>query len=79
MGHGRFGVFYVLRFGCRRVTGGDSSGIGHSDGRCPVPSAASWALTFSYIRVYTHMLVFLGFFITTVAVPAVVMLDTGSN
>ena len=31
-----------------------------------------------YPRVHVHMLIFLGFFITTVAVPAVVMLGYGS-
>ncbi len=76
MGHGRFAIFYlltgVLAAGAQIIIQPDS----------PVPMVgASGAISgvmggylVLYPRVRVHMLVFLGFFVTTVAVPAYLML-----
>jgi membrane associated rhomboid family serine protease len=76
MGHVRFIIFYLL---C-----GVAAGLGQTlaDPDSPVPmvgaSGAIGGVMGAYIvlypRVQVHMLIFLGFFVTTIAVPAVFML-----
>src|SRR5690606_26954284 len=76
MGHARFAVFYVL---CGLAAAAAQT---LSDPGSPIPmvgaSGAIGGVMGAYIllypRVHVHMLVILGFFITTVAVPAVLML-----
>jgi membrane associated rhomboid family serine protease len=76
MGHVRFVIFYLL---CGLAAAGLQ--IAFNPGS-PVPmvgaSGAIGGVMGAYIvlypRVHVHMLIFLGFFITTFAVPAVVML-----
>jgi membrane associated rhomboid family serine protease len=76
MGHGRFGGFYglcgVAAAALQVATAPDSA--------VPMVGASGaiggvmGAYILLYPRVHVHMLIFLGFFITTVAVPAYVML-----
>ncbi|MGQ9426608.1 rhomboid family intramembrane serine protease [Gilvimarinus sp. F26214L] len=76
MGHVRFAVFYVL---CGLAAAAAQAA---TDPGSPIPmvgaSGAIGGVMGAYIllypRVHVHMLVILGFFITTVAVPAVLML-----
>ena len=76
MGHTRFLVFYIL---CGLAAAGLQVAFNPAS---PVPmvgaSGAIGGVMGAYIvlypRVHVHMLLFLGFFVTTFAVPAVVML-----
>ena len=76
MGHVRFAVFYVL---CGLAA---AAGQILSDPASPIPmvgaSGAIGGVMGAYIvlypRVHVHMLIFLGFYISTIAVPAVFML-----
>jgi rhomboid family protein len=76
MGHGRFGGFYVL---CGLAAAALQVATA-PDSTIPMVGASGaiggvmGAYILLYPRVHVHMLIFLGFFITTVAVPAVVML-----
>jgi membrane associated rhomboid family serine protease len=76
MGHGRFAVFYVLcglAAAALQVATGPTSAIPML-GASGAIGGVMGAYILLYPRVHVHMLIFLGFFITTVAVPAVVML-----
>ena len=76
MGHGRFAIFYLL---CGAVAAAAQAA---ADPNSAIPmvgaSGAIGGVMGAYIvlypRVHVHMLVFLGFFVTTFAVPAVLML-----
>jgi len=76
MGHVRFALFYLL---CGLVAA-TAQLISNSDSSVPMVGASGaiggvmGAYIVLYPRVHVHMLIFLGFFITTVAVPAVFML-----
>jgi len=76
MGHGRFLVFYLL---CGLAAAGLQL-ISAPGSAIPMVGASGaiggvmGAYVVLYPRVRIHLLVFLGFFVTTVAVPAVVML-----
>ena len=76
MGHVRFAVFYL-------VCGLSAAAIQVSSApESPVPMVGAsgaiggvmGAYVMLYPRVHVHMLIFLGFFITTIAVPAIFML-----
>jgi len=76
MGSVRFAFFYVL---CGLVAAGlqivsDTSSIVPMVGASGAIGGVMGAYVLLYPRVHVHMLVFLGFFVTTVAVPAVFML-----
>lgn len=76
MGHARFGVFYVV---CGVIAAMAQILVQPSS---PIPmvgasgaiSGVMGAYLVLYPKVRVHMIVFLGFFITTVAVPAYLML-----
>lgn len=76
MGHGRFLIFYVV---CGLAAAGAQAGA-DPDSAVPMVGASGaiggvmGAYIVLYPRVHVHMLIFLGFFITTIAVPAVWML-----
>ena len=76
MGHVRFALFYVL---CGLVAAAGQI-LSNPDAAVPMVGASGaiggvmGAYIVLYPRVHVHMLVFLGFFITTFAVPAVFML-----
>ncbi len=76
MGHGRFAVFYVL---CG-LAAAAAQIVSNPDSSVPMVGASGaiggvmGAYILLYPRVHVHMLIFLGFFITTIAVPAVLML-----
>jgi membrane associated rhomboid family serine protease len=76
MGHVRFALFYLL---CGLVAAAGQL-ISNPDSGVPMVGASGaiggvmGAYIVLYPRVHVHMLIFLGFFITTVAVPAVFML-----
>ncbi|HEX6998177.1 MAG TPA: rhomboid family intramembrane serine protease [Gammaproteobacteria bacterium] len=76
MGHVRFAVFYVL---CGLAAAALQI-LSNPDSVVPMVGASGaiggvmGAYILLYPRVHVHMLIFLGFFITTVAVPAVFML-----
>ncbi|MDJ0928828.1 MAG: rhomboid family intramembrane serine protease [Gammaproteobacteria bacterium] len=76
MGHVRFAVFYVL---CGLAAAALQIGS-NPDSGVPMVGASGaiggvmGAYVLLYPRVNVHMLIFLGFFVTTVAVPAVFML-----
>ncbi len=76
MGHARFVVFYLL---CGLAAAGLQ--VATNPGSSVPMVGASGAIggvmgayVLLYPRVHVHMLVFFGFFITTIAVPAVLML-----
>jgi membrane associated rhomboid family serine protease len=76
MGHVRFVLFYVL---CGLVAAGAQVFVNPSStipmvGASGAISGVMGAYIVLYPRVRVHMLIFLGFFITTVAVPAWMML-----
>ncbi len=76
MGHLRFIVFYLL---CGTAAAGlqvmtDPTSAVPMVGASGAIGGVMGAYVLLYPRVHVHMLVFLGFFITTVAVPAVLML-----
>src|SRR5690606_33660823 len=76
MGHVRFLVFYLL---CGLAAAGlqvlsDPDSIVPMVGASGAIGGVMGAYILLYPRVHVHMLVFLGFFVTTLAVPAVVML-----
>jgi membrane associated rhomboid family serine protease len=76
MGHARFGVFYVLcglAATALQVATGPESAI-PMVGASGAIGGVMGAYILLYPRVHVHMLIILGFFITTVAVPAVLML-----
>ena len=76
MGHVRFLVFYLL---CGFAAAGaqtlaDPASIVPMVGASGAIGGVMGAYVVLYPRVHVHMLVFLGFFVTTIAVPAVFML-----
>jgi membrane associated rhomboid family serine protease len=76
MGHARFAVFYVLSglaAAAAQILADPSSGI-PMVGASGAIGGVMGAYILLYPRVNVHMLVFLGFFVTTFAVPAVWML-----
>ena len=76
MGHVRFALFYVL---CG-LAAAAAQIVSNPDSAVPMVGASGaiggvmGAYILLYPRVHVHMLVFFGFFITTIAVPAVLML-----
>ncbi|MDJ0657408.1 MAG: rhomboid family intramembrane serine protease [Xanthomonadales bacterium] len=76
MGHGRFLAFYLL---CGLAAAAAQS-LADPDSAIPMVGASGaiggvmGAYIVLYPRVHVHMLIFLGFFVTTFAVPAVWML-----
>jgi membrane associated rhomboid family serine protease len=76
MGHARFIVFYLLcGFAAAAVqTIADPASIIPMVGASGAIGGVMGAYVMLYPRVHVHMLVFLGFFATTIAVPAVFML-----
>ncbi len=76
MGHGRFLAFYLL---CG-LAAAAAQIIADTDSAIPMVGASGaiggvmGAYIVLYPRVHVHMLIFLGFFITVIAVPAVFML-----
>jgi len=76
MGNGRFGIFYLLcglAATALQVATNPASAI-PMVGASGAIGGVMGAYILLYPRVRVHMLIILGFFITTVAVPAVVML-----
>ena len=77
MGHARFVVFYLL---CGLGGGGAANDGAIPSSVIPMVGASGaiggvmGAYVVLYPRVHVHMLVFLGFYVTTIAVPAVFML-----
>ena len=76
MGHGRFLLFYLLcGFSAAAVqTVADPTSIIPMVGASGAIGGVMGAYVVLYPRVHVHMLVFLGFFVTTIAVPAFFML-----
>ncbi len=76
MGHVRFAVFYVLcGFAAAALqTFADPDSIVPMVGASGAIGGVMGAYVLLYPRVHVHMLVVLGFFVTTFAVPAVLML-----
>jgi membrane associated rhomboid family serine protease len=76
MGHARFVAFYVLcGFAAAAAqTIADPASIIPMVGASGAIGGVMGAYVVLYPRVHVHMLVFLGFFVTTIAVPAVFML-----
>jgi len=76
MGHVRFGIFYVLCGLCAAAL----QIVADPDSAIPMVGASGaiggvmGAYILLYPRVHVHMLLILGFFVTTIAVPAVLML-----
>jgi membrane associated rhomboid family serine protease len=76
MGHFRFVVFYVLCglvAALLQVVSNPQSGV-PMVGASGAIGGVMGAYVLLYPRVHVHMLIFLGFYITTIAVPAVYML-----
>ena len=76
MGHVRFAVFYVLcglAAAALQVASNPDSGV-PMVGASGAIGGVMGAYVLLYPRVHVHMLIFLGFFITTIAVPAYFML-----
>ena len=76
MGHGRFLVFYLLcglAAAVLQILSNPESGV-PMVGASGAIGGVMGAYIILYPRVQVHMLIFLGFFITTVAVPAIFML-----
>ncbi len=76
MGHARFAVFYLLcgiAAAVAQIVSNPASGI-PMVGASGAIGGVMGAYIVLYPRVHVHMLIFLGFFVTTVAVPAVFML-----
>ena len=76
MGHARFAIFYLL---CGLAAAAlqvfsDPDSIIPMVGASGAIGGVMGAYILLYPRVHVHMLVFLGFFVTTFAVPAVLML-----
>jgi membrane associated rhomboid family serine protease len=76
MGHARFIVFYLL---CGAVAAGlqvatDPASAVPMVGASGAIGGVMGAYVLLFPRVHVHMLVFFGFYITTIAVPAVLML-----
>ena len=76
MGHGRFVLFYLLCgvAAAAAQTFSDPGSIVPMVGASGAISGVMGAYLVLYPRVRVHTLIFLGFFITTIAVPAYVML-----
>jgi membrane associated rhomboid family serine protease len=76
MGHGRFVVFYLVCgvAAAAAQTFSDPGSIVPMVGASGAISGVMGAYLVLYPRVRVHTLIFLGFFITTIAVPAYVML-----
>jgi membrane associated rhomboid family serine protease len=76
MGHGRFVVFYLLcgLAAAAAQTLADPGSIVPMVGASGAIGGVMGAYILLYPRVHVHMLIVLGFFVTTVAVPAVLML-----
>jgi membrane associated rhomboid family serine protease len=76
MGHARFLAFYLLcGFAAAAAqTMADPASIVPMVGASGAIGGVMGAYVMLYPRVHVHMLVFLGFFVTTIAVPAVFML-----
>jgi membrane associated rhomboid family serine protease len=76
MGHGRFLAFYLL---CGLAAAAGQT-IADPDSAIPMVGASGaiggvmGAYVVLYPRVHVHMLIFLGFFVTVIAVPAIFML-----
>ena len=76
MGHVRFVVFYLL---CGVAAAGVQTAT-NPESTVPMVGASGaiggvmGAYVFLYPRVHVHLLIFVGFFVTTIAVPAVLML-----
>jgi len=76
MGHGRFIAFYLLcglAAAILQIASNAESGI-PMVGASGAIGGVMGAYVLLYPRVQVHLLIFLGFFVTTVAVPAVLML-----
>lgn len=76
MGHGRFVVFYLLcgaGAAALQMFSNPDSGI-PMVGASGAIGGVMGAYILLYPRVHVHMLIFFGFFVTTIAVPAVLML-----
>jgi len=76
MGHARFVAFYLLcglAAAVAQIVSNPASGI-PMVGASGAIGGVMGAYIMLYPRVHVHMLIFLGFFVTTVAVPAVFML-----
>jgi membrane associated rhomboid family serine protease len=76
MGHARFLAFYLLSgfAAAAAQTIADPASIVPMVGASGAIGGVMGAYVMLYPRVHVHMLVFLGFFVTTIAVPAVFML-----
>jgi membrane associated rhomboid family serine protease len=76
MGHARFLAFYLLcgLAAAAAQTMADPASIVPMVGASGAIGGVMGAYVMLYPRVHVHMLVFLGFFVTTIAVPAVFML-----
>lgn len=76
MGHVRFVIFYVLcgLAAAALQTLADPSSVLPMVGASGAIGGVMGAYVLLYPRVHVHMLVFLGFFVTTIAVPAVFMI-----
>jgi membrane associated rhomboid family serine protease len=76
MGHARFLVFYILcgLAAAAAQTLADPESVIPMVGASGAIGGVMGAYVLLYPRVKVHMLVFLGFFVTTIAVPAVFML-----
>jgi membrane associated rhomboid family serine protease len=76
MGHARFAVFYVLcglAAAALQIAARPDSGV-PMVGASGAIGGVMGAYVFLYPRVHVHLLLVLGFYVTTVAVPAVFML-----
>ena len=76
MGHARFAVFYLLcglAAAAAQIISDPASSI-PMVGASGAIGGVMGAYIVLYPRVHVHMLIFLGFFVTTVAVPAIFML-----
>ncbi len=76
MGHWRFAIFYLLcglAAAALQVASNPDSGV-PMVGASGAIGGVMGAYVLLYPRVNVHMLIFLGFFVTTIAVPAVFML-----
>jgi membrane associated rhomboid family serine protease len=76
MGHARFLVFYLLcgLAAAAVQTATDPQSVIPMVGASGAIGGVMGAYVLLYPRVHVHMLIFLGFFVTTIAVPAIFML-----